>query len=253
MPVIDLLLSEDGSLSWFAPMVLTAVTAYPDKEEKREQLLIAIAAQAMAMSAQAESKPRVEIAVDWLDIILKSPSVDKIISDAAAYAANSWIAGEVILFMINAAVHHPELNVTLTKAVWALPRLLGGEETWDGGKLSFGQRTTWKAWSRFKSVAHLHAVRQIWLQDRTREAGPDMEGFVTLHNDKILELLAMSETIRKAAVERRIIRHDDTWRPPDGLELPEVSIEIPRLPQSAIEELSKYSPEFSRDAEAEDA
>jgi hypothetical protein len=234
-------------------MALTAVTMYPDKEEKREQLLIAITAKVLVMGAQAQSKPQVEIDTRWLDLLLKSPPVDKIVSDAASYAAHSWIAGEVILFMINAAIHHPELNVTLTKAVWALPRLLGGEETWNGGAVSVGQRTVWKAWSRFKSVAHLHAVRQIWLQDRTREIGPDIEGFVNLHNDKILEYLSISEAIRKAAVERRILRHDDTWRPPEGLELPPARIEIPKLPQSAIEELGRYRPEYSKDSEGEDA
>lgn len=252
MPVIELLLEEDGSLSWFAPVSLLAVSMYPDREDKREQFLINVAAQMIARGAEAKEEHDVQIPTAWLDSILQSPSSEKIISDSGVYASNSWIAGELIMFMIDAAIHHPELEVTLTKAVWALPRLLGGEETFGGGTVSVAQRTVWKAWGRFKSVAHLHAMRQIWLQDKDRQTGPDIEGFVALHNDKILEYLSLSEAIRKAAVERRILRHDDTWRPPESLQLPPARIEIPPLPQSAIEELKKYRPEFSKDTDVEE-
>lgn len=229
-------------------MGVLAVTIYPTEVQKRDQLLIATACKALTLG----SKPRIEIEADWLKVLLDAPPLDKIMGDAGAYAGSSWMAGELILFMISAALHHPELDITLTKGVWVLPKVLGGGETWDGGVFSAAPRTVWKAWSRFKSVAHLHAVRQIWLQDRNRQAGPDMEGFSKLQMDKVLEYLAFSEAIRRQAVERRIIRHEDTWRSPESLVLPSVTLEIPPLPQPALDELAKYRPEYSKDAELED-
>jgi hypothetical protein len=263
------LLEPDGSLSFFASTNLLAATMYPDQKEKREELLVTTAVQLIIKATEeqkrlaakkgkrkkkgAEDKSVVTsslpIPVDWLSVLLRSPSAEKVLTDASTYAGYSWAAGELILFMISAAIHHPALDVTLTKAVWALSRIFAGEETYGGGSVSVSQRTVWKAWSRFKSVAHFHAIRQIWLQDKNRRTGPDIEGFVDLHNDRMLEYISLAEAVRKAAVERRILRHDETWWPPERLELPPARVQVPPLPPTALEELAKYAPEHSRDAD----
>lgn len=248
MPEIELLLGEDDSPSGFAPMAMLAVSAYPNNEAKRLQFLVTIAAQMTARSAKARNEKEVQIPANWLDMLLTSPPAEKILSDAVAHTALSWIAGELILFLIDAAMHHSELDVTPTKAVWVLSRLFKGAETFAGGTVSVAQRTIWKAWGRFKSVAHIHAVRQIWLQDKDRETGPDIERFTELQHDRFLEHLAVSEVIRKAAVERRILPHKDTWWPPSGLKLPPARVDFPPLPQAALDELAKYVPEHSAEA-----
>jgi len=261
MPVLELL-EPDGSLSMFAPTHLLAVTMYPDQEEKREELLVSTAVQLLVKLAEEVKKqkkikgtkdqkerarPSVSVPADWLAVLLRSPSAEKVIGDAAAYASYSWVAGELIMFMISAAIHHPAMDVTMTKAVWAFPSLFAGRATYGGGSVSLSHRTVWKAWSRLKSVAHLHAIRQIWLQDKKSKADLDLEGFVTLHNDKLLEYLASSEAIRRAAVERKILKHEETWWPPEGLKLPLTKVQVPPLPPTALEELAKYVPEHSRD------
>jgi hypothetical protein len=257
MPVLELL-ESDGSLSLFAPVNLLAVTMYPDQEEKREELLVTTAVQLLLKHADSkkqkgkskkrEGQASIPVPAEWLAVLLRSSSAEKVIEDAAAYAGYSWVAGELIMFMISAAIHHHAMDVTMTKAVWAQTRLFRGEETYGGTALSLSQRTVWKAWSRFKSVAHLHAIRQIWLQDKNRQTGPNIEGFVGMHNDKILEFLSIAEAIRKAAVERKILKHEETWWPPETLNLPPARVEVPPLPATALEELAKYVPEHSRDA-----
>jgi hypothetical protein len=240
-------------------MSLLAVSIYPDREEKREELIVTTGVQLLVKLEEErrkrendiEKKPeeqRISIPLEWLKVIVRSPAADQVIKDAGANAVYSWVAGELIMFMISAAIRHPQLDVTMTKAVWALPRLLRGEETYGGGSVSLSQRTVWKAWSRFKPVPHLHAIRQIWLQDKNRRTGPDIASFVGMHNEKILEYLSMAEAIRKAAVERKILRHEETWWPPETLKLPPARVGVPALPPSALEELARYAPEHSKDA-----
>lgn len=265
MPVLELL-EPDGSLSPFAPANLLAVTMYPEQkhEAKREELLVSVAVQLLLQLKAAETKPKkggkgkrrrgeeqekavVSVPMDWLSVVLRSPSADKIIEDAAAYAAYSWVAGELIMFMLSAAIHHPAHDVTLTKAVWAFPALFGGAETYGSTSLSVSLRTVWTAWSRFKSVAHLHAIRQIWLEKQGKAALENLGEFVNLHNDQILDYLANAEAIRRGAVERKILKHGQTWWPPESLKLPPARVEVPPLPQPALEELAKYVPEYSKD------
>ena len=251
MPKIDLLVGEDGSLSGFASMYLHALSCYPEAkdEDKRARFMIALAAQISVKSAIAMGEDTLVLPTSWLDVLLDSPPTDKIFSAAATAAGNSWIAGEVILFMVDAAIHHPELEVTPTKALWALQRILKGEETFGGGTVSVGERTVWAAWSRFKSVAHFHAVRQIWLQDKTRENRGDPKEFVGMQHERVLEYLALAEVIRKEATQRNLIRHSETWWPPDSLDLPPAEINFPPLPQPALEVLAQYRPEYAKGAD----
>lgn len=242
-------MSEDGSLSDVALFALVATRTYPTEQAKRDLFFAASMVRVLLRIKTELKDENVEIPRDCLNLILNAPPIDKIVANAHAYAANSWIAGEMILFMINAAIHHPELDVTLTKAVWIIPRLFEGKETWQGRPFSISQRTVWGAWSRFKSVAHFHAVEQIWRQDKNRETGPDDEGFLKLQTERLLEYLALSEVIRRAAVDRRIISHNDTWWSPESLHLPSINLGLPPLPETALRELAAYRPEFSSEGE----
>lgn len=246
MPPIELL-EPDGSLSLLAPIHLHAVTFYPDNESKRNELLVSTAVR-LKIELEDEEE-HLDVPISWLEVLLTSPPAEKILQDAARYAKNSWIAGEILLFMVNAAVHHPDLDVNLTKAVWVFPRLCRKHKERGGGAVSISEKTIWNAWARFKSVAHFHAFRQNWLQNTANESRPTAEDFVSLHSGRLLDYLGMTEGIRRAAVERKIVKHEETWFPPEGLTLPSSLLDIPPLPDSALEELDKFSMEHSKPLE----
>jgi hypothetical protein len=252
VPAIDLLAGPDGTLSPWAQVCLFAFMAFPggEKDEsKRLQFITVNAVTFKVESASSQGESEIQLPTSWLKTLVASPPAAKVVSGAGAKARNAWMAGEVILFLINSAMHHPELEVTTTKAIWALPRLLNGEETYRGGRFSVGMRTVWEAWRVFKPVAHFWAVHRIWLQDKTRETGIDTAGFMQhLGGERLPDFLALSEVIRKAAVERKIVSHGETWRPPDSLTLPPARIDFPGLPQPALEELAKFRPEYAKDA-----
>lgn len=246
MPPIDLL-EADGSLGPLAASEVLAVTLYPDDKEKRFELLVSVASQILVKAGNEAKAEKVEIPVAWLEVLIRAPSREKILTAAADYAANSWIAGELMLFMVTAAIHHPELDITLTKAILTLKQACEGVPTFGGGVTSFGKRTAWTAWGRFKSVAHFHAVRQLWLIDGA--IGPGVEDWAKFTTGKRLaEYIALAETIRRAAVERKIVRHQDTWYAPPGMELPASGFHLPPFPESTLEIFARYSPEHSSDS-----
>lgn len=249
MPSIDLLAGENGAPSPWARVCLLAFMAGARDEFKRIQFLTVNEAALEVERAYSQDEPDVRLPTLWLKTLVESPPAAKVVSAAGDKARNAWMAGELILFLINGAMHHPELEVTTTKAVWALPRLLGGEETYQGSKFSAGMRTVWEAWRVYKPVAHFWAVHRIWLQDKTRETGIDTVGFMRLlGGERLPDFLAYSEVIRKAAIERKIVSHSETWWPPDSLKLPPATVDFPGLPQPALEELAKYRPEYAKDA-----
>jgi hypothetical protein len=239
-----------GKLHPLASSIVNAVTMYPEPDDRRQLQLIAIVT-AQLLSELPDAVPdevRGEMALGIVELLYHAPEPAEAWRRAVKYAANSWMAGEVLMFMVSAAIHHPEKAVTVTKAISVLAEIFHGTPTWGGGSVQMASRTAWQTWGRFKSVAHFKAVHQVWLEDKTDESGTDAKGWADLVVGRLPEYLAMAEAVRKAAVERRILDFDATWRPPSDLELPQAKWNIPPLPPEALEALDKYVPEHSKDA-----
>lgn len=248
MPVLPIT-NGAGKLHPLAASIVNVVTLYPEPNDPRQlQLMSIVTAQLLIeMPETVPSEKRGEMALGVIKHLHDAPEPAEAWRRAVRFAANSWMAGEVLMFMVSAAIHHPDKAVTLTKAISVLAEIFQGTPTWGGGTVQMASRTAWKTWSQFKAVAHFKAVHQIWLESKTDETGVDARGWADLVVGRLPEYLAMAEAIRKAAVERRILEFDATWRPPSDLELPQAQLTMAPLPQEALAALDRYVPEHSKD------
>ncbi len=171
MPVMAIT-DGKGALDPFASAIVGAYCSYPGEDDpRREQLYSTVAAKILVDHPEdVDADVRQQLAFDLLPAVYASPEPDAIYRKAARFSANAWLAGDMLLFMLAAAIHHPEQRVNATKALWALCSMM--EEP------KIAERTAWKAWSTFKPVAHFRAVQQVWIQDADREEDLDVEGWI---------------------------------------------------------------------------
>lgn len=239
MPVLDLL-EPDGSLSVLAHIRLLAAICYPRNEAKRKQLFLTFAVE--SISKHLEPGKTIPLSASLAGKLASSPSAEKAWAAAFRWAGNSWIAGEMLLLMLNGYMNHPDKDISATKAAWLIPRLYNGRETFGGDSVLRSKRSVWRAWTEFKSVSHFHAVRGDWLRERDRET-EDSEGFLRFQIERLPDYLALAEGFRRAAIERRILKHGDTWHVPNIRPAP---FGFPPLPDSTLSILDEYKPEHSR-------
>jgi len=185
------------------------------------------------------------LAFDILPHVYSAPRPEQVFRDARKHASKSWIAGELLLFLLNVARVHPEETVSISKGLSVLREVLRGKPTWDGGNVEFSIRTGWTAWSRFKPVAHLHAVLQVSMQDETLDLGPDRERWEVPSLDHLPTFLALAEHLCELGTEAGLLDPDTTWRVPENVSLPTATVEFPPLPETALRALAEYLPEDS--------
>lgn len=244
MPALDIL-DEDGKLSaiFAGPQVL-AVSFYPDDEAKREEMLAVFAAELMLVAPEADRK--LELLAPFIPALVRALPPPQIWHQASRHGGNSWMAGEILLFLLSSTIHHPELQVTPTKAIHSLAGLMRGAPTFGGDPVSVGIRRFWQSWSRFKSVAHFHAVRQILWQHAT-DAAVALQKMADLTAERLVEYLALARALSAEAFKYGILVPSETWTIPDSLELPPAQIGSPPLPEVALAALAAYQPEHSRE------
>lgn len=244
MPILNYF-NEDGEPSPLAFAQVIAVSAYPQDEEKQQQVFASLATRVLLEIPDWETK--IPSAIGLLPVLYESPEPAEVLRRMAKHAGSSWAAGEILLILIMASVQHPELQVTPTKVISVLPDILLGTKTYGGDPVMVRPRTLWSAWSKFKPVSHFHAVRQIWLQDATTLDGPEIKEYVSLVANQLPDFLAFAEALRLKGVELRFLDDEETWRPPPGLKLAPTQFEIPPLADEMLEALRRYRPEHSKE------
>lgn len=153
----------------------------------------------------------------------------------------SWAAGELLITLLTAAIHHPEVEITITKAIDAVFRLHHGALTHGGGKAKATPRTLWNAWKRFRPVVHFHAVRRLYMLDY-----PERD-FSDWFTSAVEEYLAAAEVVREQAVMRRFLPASGLWTVPKSLKLPKMEVELAPLTPELLDIIRSYKPEHSRD------
>jgi hypothetical protein len=253
MPVLNIV-DKDGGLNLFAPTEVLSVILYPDDEGKREEFLVSGVVRTLLELSDEEKRNKVlkAAAVGFIPVLWRSPDPDTIIRRAVSYAGSSWVAGEMLLFMLSVAIHHPEHEVSPTKAVYTLSQVLEGGDTFGGESAAVKERTLWKAWGRFKSAAHFVAIRQFVLQEY-QEATPDLfMSLATLSVEALSLYLSGAEYLRRLGEQHQILDPAETWRVPEGLDLPVSEITLPPLPEQHLRVLTTYRPEYARDLPPEE-
>lgn len=229
LPILD----ASGQLSEAAGDILLAFMTYPEDEERREEFLACTIVQRYednpeALASLAGTMP-------WLVLALhRAPTPSGVFAEATQATGSAWIVGEILLMMLGAAIHHPEINVSITKTVSVLK---------DFHKKDIGERTLWDAWSTFRSVAHFYAVRRFWMYAHDDPTGELWEDWVSGDFD---EYLSAAEELREMAVTRRFLPYESTWRVPKSLTLPSVGVELAPLEPDLLALFRGYRPEHSR-------
>lgn len=253
LPVLHVT-NEDGNLTELAAAIVQAVITYPGPEDPRQlQMLASVGAELLISHPDAfEEDSRPLVALELIPHVYAAPEPGILRQRGRTYAQNAWVAGELLLFLLSAAIHHPERNVTVTKALSVLRAVFKGQETWGGKRINLSARGAWEAWSRFKSVSPFYALQQIRLEQLKAE-GVDSkrleEQIAQLFTEDLLSSLAAVEALRRAAVERKILDFDGTWRVADNTRLPPAEIGVPPLPRASLDALDAYVPEHSNEGE----
>jgi hypothetical protein len=237
MPVLPIGNAPSDLWIW---LVLYAFTAYPEDEEKRDEVIATQFAE--TLMKRPETRPMLDgFAAEnpwFLPALHRADKPDKVLKMAADELVSGWACGEMLVLMLSAAVHHPDLDVTPTKTVWAMSKFHSGGKSQTGATVSASTRYIWKAWGKFKTMAHFHAVRPAW-KDHFGDLG-------YLKPEAIREYLAVAESIRRQAVTRRFLSQEETWRVPESLPLPRIRYNPGGLTPEMLDLFRRYKPEHSR-------
>jgi hypothetical protein len=233
------ILNESGTLYMIAGDILAAIMVYPEDQEKQEEYLAAVLVEkCQDVGKDADSLITLAGITPWLLPALSRPrTAGGAIAAAKKATGSAWAAGEILLTMLAVSIHHPEINIRVSMTIDVL------EEFQRGGPAGIGNRTLWDTWSRFRSVSHFYAVRRLWDLSVEDPEGMHWEEWITGDFD---EYLAVAEDLRKMAVTRRFLSHEETWRVPDSLSLPPSQIEPGALLPELLTLFQEYRPKHSK-------
>jgi len=241
LPILD----DAGKLHVFAPLLVKAISIYPEDRGKQEEL---IASNYIGLLLKSSDSQRLisEAARDipWLvPALYRSPTPADLYETAGRDGALSWAAGEIILTLLTAAIHYPDLRINITKAIDGLSRYYSGTPTYTGGEAKASKRTLWGSWRRFRTVAHLSAVQQLWIHDHY-DSPLEFEHW-SMAMDNLEEYLTISEGIRREAVLRRFVPEEITWRVPPGFKFGQYELDLGDFSPELLAILRAYRPEHS--------
>ncbi|HEX4495295.1 MAG TPA: hypothetical protein VIE43_06470 [Thermoanaerobaculia bacterium] len=239
MPVLPI---EDAPNDGFMAAVVYALATYPkpSDEAKRDEVIATFFGR--VFTQRPEYRPVLEDFTaknPWFfPAALRAGTPEEVMKETAVEHVSGWACGELLLLMLSAAAHHPDLEVTTTKALWVMSELYRGAKSRTGTTVSASPRYFWKAWGKFKTVAHFHAVRPVWMDH--------FGDYSILTPEVIREYLAIAESIRHQAVARRFLPYAKTWSVPKSLELPDITYHPDPLEPKEIDLFRRYKPEHSR-------
>lgn len=235
MPELPIL--DAGKLHRFSGDILVAIMIYPEDEERQEEYLAAVLVEKCAGNPKAlDLLPK---NFPWIVAALsRTRTAGGIIAAAKKAAGSAWAVGEILTAMLAVSIHHPEIAIGPSMAIDVL------YEFHREGPARIGHRTLWDVWSKFRSVSHFYAVRRLWDLSFEDPQGMLWEDWTTADFD---EYLAAAEDIRKMAITRRFLTHEETWRVPDSLSLPPAKIEPGALLPELLILFQTYTPKHSRE------
>jgi hypothetical protein len=239
MPPILEITDGRGNLIPMASHVVLATMFYPDDNDKRQHYLETMHAKVLLEAGVPLSKMRKNFAARLAEEFESSAD------SAAGSGYGVTVAGDLLLFIINASPHSPK-DASLERAVrvWSEDQALG--KTVDGHSVAASRRSIISAWSKFKPVAHLCAAWRL-----SQHEAPTSNPAVP---EELANFLAFSETLRLLGEGHHppagrtgskphldsTLDPETTWRTPSDLALPQVTLGIPPLTEYATGILKRY-------------
>ena len=235
-PVLDITDGNGTLLPDAAARTLFAMT-YPDNPIEREEHLTAIADASLSGATKG---------LDVEEVLQKRPFLQTLADRAAKSGLGGSVAGDMLLFLLNAAERDPK-NASVLKALHIIKADYKDGHDHAGQPLPSGRSTLMEAWSKFKPVAHLWAAFRLWQGDLKQDPSFALLLENADNGENFLNFLSVAEALREKA-ERfvaqgqkgPILSPDETWRAPSDLTLKPVQLGIPDLTDWAKERLSEY-------------
>lgn len=229
-----------GKLLLAAPFIVLATMFYPDDPRLRVRFSEVLSAQAL-LQIEAPIPRKLAIPAS-----VAAGAIEGVLDEASESAHGVAVAGDILLFVINAALYSPEhASVARAIAVWCEDQALG--KTKAGGYVAASPRSVKAAWSRFKPVAHLCGAYNLFQNDQNAALNP-------ADPETLLNFLAVAEALRirgeahhppsgrKGSKPSRTPTLDPatTWKTPSDLALEPVAFFVPPLPEFAQASLRNY-------------
>lgn len=204
----------------FLPFEVTAYMLHPDNETKRNAYL------ALKMAEYTDFYTTQDgIDSPFLDVIkdLVEKTAPTIQEPMKILCREGTVAGEILLYQIKLSVSHEDPSVGMAKHLAAkklAAQYFSDLKKTDREKISNGNRTLWRRWSTYNSVAHLWAALQIQIQ-----LTPDLSNLSSW--DSYLKQLSLANELgklKKTLKSNRAKQTDDAddaiWTLPSFVELP---------------------------------
>lgn len=210
MPILPLLDSSGAILSPGATTRLQAVMLFPGDSQQREMFLAR-----QSIKLRHDLPGGLEISDETFDSLIQGVDGASFIESVRANFRAGGIAGYAFMAVARLAAHRPD-DASLEKAF----RLCQAEFV--GNRNVF-----WKHWSCFANVSHLWAA--WWLHKGA--GGTWVSLFEALpYFLSVAEYFRLfGESFRSPRSSTTLLRPDDTWKSPPGLQLPKANVSHPEL------------------------
>lgn len=243
MPELDLL--SNGEISITAPIDILAAMFYPTDEEKRNQFLASEVVGRIIDEHTGDDG--ITPGPSLLKALWKCPGPEKTRQQAFNQTEGGCIAGDVFLFVLNHSADGG--SASLRKAEHVIAADIAQVCNYGGEQLKgVSERTVRKHWGAFRSVAHLWGAYRL----KPDLLGSPLMDWRPCRSSSILPFLAVAEILRNWGERLTTEGHggkygpvldpETTWKVPDGLDLPPVTLGIPPLTDWARDQLEEYTP-----------
>jgi hypothetical protein len=232
-----------GKLRLAASLIVLATMSHPDDPDQRLKYSEVLSAKALIeLEVPISRKLAIQASA-------AAAEVESVLNKAAESAYGIAVAGDVLLFVMNAARYLPKhASVGRAIAVWCEHYARG--KTAEGRYVAASPRSVKAAWSRFKPVAHLCGAFNLFQNDQIPALNP-------ADPETLLNFLAVAEMLREFGVRHHspfgrtgskpsrisMLDPDSTWRTPSDLVLPQLTLSIPPVPKFAEAALRNYRAE----------
>ncbi len=234
MPVLKILAKNDRLVQGNrAGIIVLSAMLYPSDEKRREAYEAAVFQKSMLTE-----NPEAPIPADIARLTFELGGESGITNDALKRFAHGLVAGETLLCVLQLASFVPE-HASLRKARRIVKEFRVGPKF--EGRLSIPASATpiERAWHNFKRVAHLWAAFIPWWKAA--------EGNDVLDDDSLPGILADAKWFAEAGanhIPKRargpILDRGGLWTIPDSPDIPNVSLEPPRMSQIELDWLRGY-------------
>lgn len=211
------------------------VMLYPSDQDRRAELL--------AVGDAADAHPDHPLSADVWRRLLNAPPLKEYFDKAGILLLMGWQAGEVLKTI--AIIENSDMQASVRKAIHCVRQRCFGATTSEGRRVSYTQRSVYKGWKAFTSVAHLWAAAHSW-GDEARPA--EQLRLEWLREVQFGEFLALAEWFREFG-ERHVpsnqthygstLNPKQTWRVPASYPLPEIDVSL-TMPPWIREALKSY-------------